>query len=41
VVIGDLLAVAGIVLSLPLVILGLGIPIALGVRLLLGIAGLL
>ena len=41
VVIGDLFAAVGIVLSFPLVILGIGIPIALGVRLLLGIAGLL
>lgn len=40
-VIGDLFAAVGIVLCIPFVILGIGIPIALGVRLLLWIGGLL
>ena len=40
-VIGDVSAAAGIVLCIPLVILGIGIPIALCVRLLLWIGGLL
>jgi len=39
--IGDLLAVVGIVLCIPFVILGIGIPIALCVRLLLWMGGLL
>ena len=38
---GDLFAAAGIVLCLPFVILGIGIPIALCVRLLLWIGGVL
>ena len=41
VVIGDLFAAVGVVLCIPLVILGIGIPIALCVRLLLWIGGLL
>jgi hypothetical protein len=41
VVIGDLFAALGIVLCIPLVILAIGIPIALCVRLLLWIGGLL
>jgi len=41
VVIGDLCAAVGIVLCIPLVILAIGIPIALCVRLLLWIGGLL
>jgi hypothetical protein len=41
VVTGDLFAAVGIVLCIPLVILGIGIPIALCVRLLLWIGGLL
>ena len=39
--IGDLFAAVGIVLCIPFVILGIGIPIALGVRLLLWIGGVL
>ena len=39
--VGDLLALAGIVFCIPFVILGLGIPLALTVRLLLWIAGAL
>ena len=38
---GDLLSLAGIVFCIPFVILGLGIPIALCVRLLLWIVGVL
>lgn len=38
---GELLAVMGVVLSVPLVILAIGLPIALCVRLLLWIAGAL
>ena len=41
VVIGDLFAAVGIVLCIPFVILAIGIPIALCVRLLLWIGGLL
>ena len=41
VTIGDLLVGLGIVLSIPFVILALGIPIALGGRFLLWLAGLL
>jgi hypothetical protein len=41
VVVGDLLAAMAIVLCIPFVILAIGIPIALCVRLLLWIAGLL
>jgi hypothetical protein len=41
VVVGDLLGAVAIVLCIPLVILAIGIPIALGVRLLLWIGGLL
>lgn len=41
VVIGDLFAAIGVVLCVPLVILAVGIPIALCVRLLLWIGGLL
>jgi hypothetical protein len=41
VVVGDLLAAVGIVLCIPFVILAIGIPIALCVRLLLWIGGLL
>jgi hypothetical protein len=41
VVVGDLLAAVAIVLCIPLVILAIGIPIALCVRLLLWIGGLL
>lgn len=41
VVVGDLLGAAGIVLSIPLAILAIGIPVALCVRLLLWIGGLL
>jgi hypothetical protein len=40
-VIGDLLVAVGIILCIPLVILAIGIPIALCVRLLLWIGGLL
>ena len=40
-VIGDVLAAAGIVLCIPFVILAIGIPIALFVRFLLWIAGML
>jgi hypothetical protein len=40
-VVGDLLAAAGIVFCTPFVILGIGIPIALCVRLLLWIVGVL
>lgn len=40
VVVGDLLAAAAIVLCIPFVILGVGIPIALFVRLVLWIVGL-
>ncbi len=40
-VIGDLFAAVGVVLCIPFVILAIGIPIALCVRLLLWIAGLL
>jgi uncharacterized membrane protein len=41
VVVGDLLAAVGIVLCIPFVILAIGIPIALCVRLLLWIVGML
>jgi hypothetical protein len=41
VVVGDLLGLAAIVLCIPLVILAIGTPIALGLRLLLWITGLL
>ena len=41
VVVGDLFAGAAIVLCIPVVILAIGIPIALGLRLLLWIGGLL
>jgi hypothetical protein len=41
VVVGDLLGAVAIVLCIPLVILAIGIPIALCVRLLLWIGGLL
>jgi hypothetical protein len=41
VIVGDLLAAVAIVLCIPLVILAIGIPIALCVRLLLWIGGLL
>ena len=41
VVVGDLLAAMAIVLCIPFLILAIGIPIALCVRLLLWIAGLL
>jgi hypothetical protein len=41
VVIGDLCAAVGIALCIPVVLLGIGIPIALCVRLLLWIGGLL
>ena len=41
VVVGDLLAAAAIVLCIPVVILAIGLPIALGLRLLLWIGGLL
>jgi hypothetical protein len=41
VVVGDLLGAAAIVLCIPFVILAIGIPIALCVRLLLWIGGLL
>ena len=41
VVVGDLLGAVAIVLCIPLVIVATGIPIALGVRLLLWIGGLL
>ena len=41
VVVGDVLGAVAIVLCLPLVILAIGVPIALFVRLLLWIAGLL
>ena len=41
VVVGDVLGAVAIVLCLPLVILAIGIPIALSVRLLLWSAGLL
>jgi hypothetical protein len=41
VVVGDLLGAVAIVLCIPFVILAIGIPIALGVRLLLWIGGLL
>ena len=41
VVVGDVLGAVAIVLCLPLVILAIGMPIALSVRLLLSIAGLL
>jgi hypothetical protein len=40
VVVGDLLGAAAIVLCIPLVILAIGIPIALCVRLLLWVGGL-
>jgi hypothetical protein len=40
-VVGDLLAAVGIVLCIPFVILAIGIPIALCVRLLLWMGGLL
>lgn len=40
-VVGDLLGVVAIVLCIPLVILAIGLPIALFVRLLLWIGGLL
>jgi hypothetical protein len=39
-VVGDLLAAAAIIISIPFVILALGIPVALGVRSLLWIVGL-
>jgi hypothetical protein len=38
-VVGDALALTGIIFAIPLVILGIGIPIALCVRLLLWIGG--
>ena len=41
VVVGDLLGAVAIALCIPLVILAIGIPIALGVRLLLWVGGLL
>ena len=41
VVVGDLLGAVAIVLSIPVVILAIGIPIALCVRLLLWIGGML
>jgi hypothetical protein len=41
VIVGDLLGTAAVVLSIPIVILAIGIPIALVVRLLLWIGGLL
>jgi len=41
VVVGDLLGVMAIVLCIPFVILALGMPIVLGVRLLLWLGGLL
>ena len=41
VVVGDLLTAAAIVLCIPIVILAIGLPIALGLRLLLWIGGLL
>jgi hypothetical protein len=40
-VIGDLLAALGIVICIPVVILAIGIPVALCVRFLLWIAGML
>lgn len=40
-VIGDLVAAVGIVVCIPFVILAIGIPIALSVRFLLWIAGML
>jgi uncharacterized membrane protein len=40
-VVGDLLAAVGIVLCIPFAILAIGIPIALSVRFLLWIAGML
>ena len=40
-IIGDLLAALGVVLCIPFVILAIGIPIALFVRILLWIAGML
>ncbi len=40
-VVGDLLGAVAIILCIPFVILAIGIPIALGVRLLLWIGGLL
>ena len=40
-IIGDLVGAAGVVLCIPFAILAIGIPIALGVRLLLWIAGML
>ena len=40
-VVGDLLGAVAIVLCVPFVILAIGIPIALGVRLLLWVGGLL
>ena len=40
-VVGDLLAAVAIALCVPFVILAIGIPIALGVRLLLWVGGLL
>jgi hypothetical protein len=40
-VVGDLLGIVGIVFCIPFVILGVGIPIALGARLLLWIVGML
>lgn len=39
-VVGDLLAAAALVLSIPFVILALGIPVALGVRFLLWVVGM-
>jgi hypothetical protein len=41
VVIGDLLAAIGIVLCVPVVILAIGIPVALGARFLLWVLGML
>jgi hypothetical protein len=38
-VVADLLVLAGIVFCIPFVILGIGLPIALGVRLILWIGG--
>jgi hypothetical protein len=40
-ILGDLLALAGVIVGIPVVILAIGIPIALCVRLLLWLVGML